>query len=385
MRTHTAIRAAILLSLLAAAPLFAQDDSKTNPRLQAALKKYPDADMNGDGVLTFQEVDAYRSKLRSKAKKPRGGRRQNPTIFRPTAKELETIIELGRTQTQRDGLSFEQGTGLRVVMTGHSWVAPARKTLPTIAVAAGFDEHRQRSHTSGGGTGSANAIWLKEFGKYDEHPPKPILLPAITTGQWDVMTWGSYYEDKPEYYSQWIDVCLQANPGMEFCIQDGWPRHLPSYRDMPRDKVVKAIENEQEKIQGGMYKMLYRELEEKYPGKVRIIPASVAVVEMIRRFHAGDIPEFDCIDEDRGRGGKRGIYRDGGHLSSTSGMEQLMGYVYFGMLYAQNPEAITDYTPNGISKRLDETIREVAWKAITTSPYSRMAKKKALDSADKVK
>jgi hypothetical protein len=66
-------------------------------------------------------------------------------------------------------------------------------------------------------------------------------------------------------------------------------------------------------------------------------------------------------------------------------MEQLMGYVYFGMLYAQNPEAITDYTPNGISKRLDETIREVAWKAITTSPYSRMAKKKALDSADKVK
>ena len=172
---------------------------------------------------------------------------------------------------------------------------------------------------------------------------------------------------------------------MEFYIQDGWPRYLPSYRDIPRDEVVKAIQKEQEKIQGGMYKMLYRALEEKYPGKVRIIPASVAVVEMIRRFHVGDIPEFDCIDEDRGRGGKRGIYRDGGHLSSTSGMEQLMGYVYFGMLYEQNPETITNYRPNGISERLDETMRAVAWKAITTGPYSRMDKKKADGSADSVK
>lgn len=35
------------------------------------------------------------------------------------------------------------------------------------------------------------------------------------------MTWGSYFMDKPEYFSQWIDLCQKSNPDMKFYIQDG--------------------------------------------------------------------------------------------------------------------------------------------------------------------
>ncbi len=76
------------------------------------------------------------------------------------------------------------------------------------------------------------------------------------------------------------------------------------------------------------------------------------------------------IDENRGRASKRGIYRDGGHLSRTSGIEQLAGYMYFGMLYRRSPETIADYVPEGIPERVDRIMRRVAWEAIVESPYA---------------
>src|SRR5207244_3300046 len=106
----------------------------------------------------------------------------------------------------KEPLSYPKGNGLRILMTGHSWVAPGRVSLPKIAEAAGLTGHHQRSHTSGGFSGSALAIWASEVGRFQNQPAKTILLPAIATGQWDVMTWGAFYGDQPQTYSQWIDV-----------------------------------------------------------------------------------------------------------------------------------------------------------------------------------
>jgi hypothetical protein len=96
------------------------------------------------------------------------------------------------------------------------------KTIGPIALAANFDGHHLLSHLNGGGKGSARSIWAAEHGL--DYPGRPegaqkrtILLPAIETGQWDVMTWGAYTWDKPEDYTNWIDVCLKVNPGMTKC------------------------------------------------------------------------------------------------------------------------------------------------------------------------
>jgi hypothetical protein len=352
--------AAVVASMIACP---GQQTSENSQRLADGLKRYPAADTNKDGILTMDEARAYLRKRRQQGNK---GPRMD--VHAPSPDEIKTVIEAGRTSNSDGPLKYEKGDGLRVVMTGHSWVAPGRKTLPLIAEAAGRDGHRQRSHTSGGATGAANAIWLKEFGKWSTDPPKPVLLPAIATGQWDVMTWGCYTDDKPEFYSQWIDLCLKYNPKMEFCIQDGWPRFDPSWKTQPKEKLLQAIDARNGEIQGAMLRT-FEHFGKKYPAKVRVIPAGPAVVDLIHRHHDGKAPDFDCIDE-KSQGGKKGVYRDGGHLSRNSGTEWLVGYLYYGMLYRKSPQLIENFTPDGVPQRLDRTLREIAWKAITTSPMS---------------
>ena len=106
-------------------------------------------------------------------------------------------LAAGSAFSAEKALSYSKGNGLRILSTGHSWVAPAMKTIGPIALAGGFDGHHLRSHINGGSKGSARSIWAAEHGldypgRKEGDQRKTILLPAIETGQWDVMTWGSY-------------------------------------------------------------------------------------------------------------------------------------------------------------------------------------------------
>lgn len=289
-------------------------------------------------------------------------------FFKPTVEELERAMGGGSSTGQKEGLQFPKGNGVRLLMTGHSWVEPGRKTLPAMAAAAGYTGHHQRAHISGGGTGSANSIWLTEFGRFPNKPATPVLLPAIATGQWDVMSWGAFYDDTPECFTQWMEVCLKHNPGMTFLVQDGWPVYRTKTPAATKESILQNLDEQHDRVQRELIQKFHAGLEAKYPGKVHVIPAGAAVVEMIRHQLAGELPGFDCISEHLG--GSRGVYRDGGHLSTTSGMEQLVGYLYFGMLYRQSPERLTNYHPNGVDPTVDRLMRQAAWKAITHSPFS---------------
>ena len=300
-------------------------------------------------------------------------------IFKPNAEEFEREFHATTQAAQKDPLQFPKGNGVRLLMTGHSWVQPAVRTLPAIAAAGGFDGHHQRAHTSGGSTGSANSIWLTEFGKFPGKPVTPILMPALATGQWDVMSWGAYYGDTLECYTQWIDVCLKQNPAMTFLIQDGWPIYPPLPETSPKEDFLGAFDAQQVVVQQEMFRKPYDGLNERYPGKVHIIPAGAAVLEMLHHYYAGRLPGYDCVNEKLG--GKRGIYSDGGHLSKN-GMEQLVGYLYYGMLYRQSPERISNYKPAGIDPTVDQLMRKAAWNAITHSPFSGITDKDGKGMAD---
>ena len=287
--------------------------------------------------------------------------------FRVTAAELERLMQADNALGLKQPLAYPKGNGLRVLMTGHSWVAPGRISLPSIAAGAGLDGHHQRAHTSGGVKGSAHSIWLSEIGKFRGEPARTILLPAIATGQWDVMTWGAFYGDTPEHYSRWIDLCLQHNPGMVFYIQDGWPTYQKDLAAMSPAVALEAIDARQSGIQE-TFRKLYNALDEKYPGKVHVLPAGDAVVRLIHLYYDGKLPGFDCVSEHLG--GTNGIFRDGGHLSSRSGTGQLVGYIYYANLYKRSPELIEGYEPEGIPPAIDRILREVAWRSVVGSPFS---------------
>lgn len=357
---------AILVFLALPCGRAADPTSANSDQLKRAFKQFPAADLNGDGVLIQAELRTFH---RERAQRMRGGRTASvfDTVFKPTAQQMDMAIALGRKQS-RSPLKFPKGNGLRILTTGHSWVAPAHRTLPGIARAAGLDGHQQRVHLSGGATGAANSIWLKEFGKFKQDAAKPVLMPAIATGEWDVMTWGSYYLDKPEYFGQWIDVCRQYNPDMKFYVQDGWPRVNSSFLKMKPAAAVGKLSAEMDRMVKEYFAPGLDALNKRYPGKVHFIPAGPAVVELIRRYYDGKLPGFDCLSENLG--GSRGIYRDGGHLSKKSGAEYLVGYVYYATLYRRSPTLLPDTAPAGIPPEIDRQLREIAWQAVSESQLS---------------
>jgi len=129
-----------------------------------------------------------------------------------------------------------------------------------------------------------------------------------------------------------------------------------------------------------MFRGIYDALNARYSRKVHIIPAGAAMVEMLHHYFAGRLSGFDCVAEYLG--GKCGFYRDDNHLSHTSGMEQLLGYLYFGMLYRQSPEHIANYHPRGVDPTVDLLMRRAAWHAITHSSFSGITDKTSKGVAD---
>ena len=107
---------------------------------------------------------------------------------------------------------------------------------------------------------------------------------------------------------------------------------------------------------------------ETWPNSVQhaLVVAKI-VVDLVHGFYDGELPDLDCIDENRSDE-KRGIYRDGGHLSRSSGAEHLVGYAYFGMLYGKSPALLEEYKPGDVPPKLDRRMREAAWRVICTMP-----------------
>ena len=331
-------RRALAALLIAASLAWAAPTSRNNARLKAYLAKNPAADADRDGVLTLDEARAHFRTARAR--------------------------QQGQKPAAKGPLSFPKGNGLRIVSTGHSWVGPALRTLPSIARAAGLDGHRQRAHTSGGGSGSANSIWLAETGQSKR--PKSVLHPAIATGKWDVMTWGAYYGDLPLHYTQWIDLCLKANPDMVFYIQDGWLAIHRQYKT--EDEVILDVLLARQKATNGRFKTLLDALNAKYPGKIRLIPVGDSLCEMLKLYYAGNLPGIEGLSKHL-CGKEYTIWRDGGHLGKL--MDWWEGYVYYAALYKKSPALIdARFPPTEYNAELDKRMRECAWRAVVSNPCS---------------
>ena len=223
-----------ILALAAAAPFSnAQAQQLSESRLAQLLKRFPAADANGDGKLTAEEFKAARQQFqRSRQGNARPTAAAQTKLvfdpewekekFPPHAVSLKTPEEImaiykrgaaGRTSAASDALSFPKPADgiMRIVGTGHSFMAPAYKTLPVICRAVGF-EQPLCLHTGGGITGSTRYKWEQENGIFEfDGKPLPKLLAAISNAEWEAMIWGPYGSDRPEFYTCWIDFCEKYN------------------------------------------------------------------------------------------------------------------------------------------------------------------------------
>ncbi len=95
--------------------------------------------------------------------------------------EIKAIYARQTKGNQPAVVSFEkpENGALRIVGTGHSFMAPGYRTLPLICEAAGF-EQPLHTHTGGGMTGSARYKWEQENGIFQfDGKPVPKLHASI--------------------------------------------------------------------------------------------------------------------------------------------------------------------------------------------------------------
>ena len=367
--------------------------AQNTQQLKRLLKRFPDADANKDGQLTIEEANAYRRKMRPNGNRneaQRGAPREftvdpgwdddrfpEHAVCYKSPKEIAAIYRSTLNGRGKAITSYPKPTdkSLRIVGTGHSFMAPGYKTFPLIARAAGLKQPPLLTHTGGGMTGSARYKWEQENGIFQfDSRPTPKLLASIANAEWDAMMWGPYFNDRTAYYSCWIDFALKYNPDMKFYLSDAWPQlyqlgKIPSSEKELTAEVIARTGEEKNAVYGEAV----RELDKSYPGRVFVLPTSDAMVIAAEYYHRGQLPGVEGIHKVVG-GQVRSLWRDKlGHLGP--GFGNLEGYVFYATIYGRSPELIEgevefDTPSNFPGQPLDRVFRRIAWEAVLKNPLS---------------
>lgn len=392
MIRDTHVLAALLIISLSMNSICCGQGGWSEKQLQELIKKYPAADTNRDGVLSRQEANAFRNKYSELRKsKSRNSKSRNSKGIQRTFKvnpgweldrfpdhamcykspaEIEAIFEKANSGKQKPVVSFSKPKdgGLRVVGIGHSFMAPGYKTFPAICAGAGM-KPKLYTHVGGGMTGSARYKWEQENGIFEfDGKPFPKLLSSIANARWDAMIFGPYYNDRPIYYSCWIDFCLKYNPNMKFFLSDAWPQleqldRQPKSEKFFTEEVMDRMGQEKRLI----HAKTFGPLQKAYPGKVFVIPTSDAMVLAAKHYIRGELPGIEGIHSVIGKK-KRSLWKDRlGHLGP--GLERLEGYVFYATLFGKPPEEIKKPIQFGGSSEfpspeLDRMFRKIAWEAV---------------------
>lgn len=390
----------VLLSLTAY-----QTAAQTDKQLERWLKRFPAADVNGDGRLSVEEAQRFlksRNQASTDSASNRKGGPHNFTVdhgwgkdsFPEHAVSYKTPAEIRKIYANQVGegkavVSFEQPENgiLRIVGTGHSFMGPGYKTFPQICRGAGFTQPLY-THTGGGITGSTRYKWEQENGIFEfDGKPEPKLLASIANAEWEAMMWGPYFHDRPEYYSCWIDFCLQYNPGMKFYLSDAWPQlyqlgTIPDSEEFFTEAVIDKMGRERTRE----YRELIDTLRKNHSAEIYIMPTSDAMVLAAKHYLRGELPGIEGFHTSIG-GKERSLWRDPlGHLGP--GFDRLEGYVFYTTLYGRSPELITNpipFTDKGDfpSPALDRIFRKIAWQAVIENPYSGIQDKNGDGIADR--
>ncbi len=373
-------------------------------QLQRWLQRFPEADADGDGVLTEEEAQVYRRQARTQQSQGVAGNQQRATrelTFDPgwdreafpehavSLKSAQAIMDIYKAGPEARGAPSPQGVlsypkpadgGMRIVGVGHSFMAPGYKTLPRITEAAGF-EQPMCLHTGGGVTGSARYKWEQENGIFEfDGEPVPKLLAAISNADWEAMLFGAYYSDRPKFYTCWIEFSMRFHPDMKFYLSDAWPQldqlkdlyglqGAPESEAFLTDEVLEKMATQKRDL----YIDLVKAAREQTTDKFYILPTNDAVTLVAKLYNAGKLPGMEGLHKAIG-GKERSIWRDYlGHISRE--IDRLEGYVFYASLYGKSPELITkpimfDGNPDYPGPELDRIFRRVAWQAVTNHPLS---------------
>ena len=310
-------------------------------------------DRDKDGKVTVAEANAC-VKRRTDAARAKGRR--------PTRSRFQMLRTAKEVQSRE-----KSGEGLWVVSIGHSCVIPAIEPCITISRAEGFPGHTHFMQFYGGASGAAEAQWQHEGERQQARP-------ALATGKIDVMTFGHLVKfdgkmvgGSAQDYERWIEFAMKHNPKIRFYIQDLWPWLPGAEREVDLTKFNLKDYEQAMAVSSQSVNEVVDVLARKYPDRIHVLPAGLAMTELVRRLTNDRLPGVDAIlvgQKEKKAGLKVGLYRD--KIHPTELVASLQGYIYFACLYQKNPARLK--TALYKDESLDRILREVAWKVVTENP-----------------
>ncbi|MBK72862.1 MAG: hypothetical protein CMO76_05410 [Verrucomicrobiales bacterium] len=249
----------LLVPSFLAAPLKGEISSKNNERLRQALKEYPEADINKDGVLTLIEARAFRAQQRGKE----GSQTRGEAISSPKVQDTpsEAILKEGEIK------------GYNGLYMGHSFFQPSVWQLAKM-IPSDIKGHTQYSVFSGGANGSPGGLWAAK--KKREQAQKILESKKIDLL---VMTYYSPRDSSVEHYSRWFDYAIAQNPAVTFMVALPWDKQPhkvgQSASEMAQKRVVEFNET------------LISTLREKYSdNRILFCPYALGAYELVDRLRA---------------------------------------------------------------------------------------------------
>lgn len=313
-----------------------------------ASRLFEPMDTNRDGKVTIEEGLAY-LQTRNRGTN-RGGRRREP------------LRSAGEIRTKK-----KTGNGLWIVSIGHSCIIPAVVPFSQIAIGEGYANHTHLMQFFGGAGGAAKAQWNRTEAQQQAKP-------ALATGKIDVLTFGHFVRPdemtqgcEEEDYVRWIEFALKKNPETRFYIQDLWSwLPMEGRRIAPVELDIGTYRGKMQRTTRDLTKVVH-ELNRRFPGKVNVLPAGPAMVELVDRVLRKELPGVDAIMvEPKDAAERIGLLRD--MIHPTEVLASLQGYIYYACLYRKDPRKLE----SGIYRdgKLDKILREVAWCTVVSHPLS---------------
>ena len=245
--------------------------SANNQRLKQALKRFPDADANKDGVLTLDEAKAYRNKRKGGQKK---AKRTDVASTNPEFAERKT-----------------EGPGYNCLFMGHSFFIPVARTFEAFPAQYGVPNHQQKMIMHGGGNGAPGKLWMQRRQEAES---------ILKTGQVDVLGM-TYYPTNSEFedYKNWVDLARKYNPKTKFFVGLPW---MTNGGQISIDEYAKRSDASDAKLRA-----IVARLRKAYPDN-EFLYAEYGHASTIlkRKVEAGEIPEITKL---LGRGTEF-LYRD---------------------------------------------------------------------------
>jgi len=249
-----------ILRMVEAAPT-----SENNQRLKVALKMFPAADTNGDGILTMAEAMAFKAKARGSQ---RGAQRQR-RVKRPL---------LPKTVSGSPTAGGDEMKGYNGLYMGHSFFRPSATELLNVIPDTSIVNHTECIVMQGGQGGSPGFLW-------DNEENRAKGQKYLDDGEADllVMTYYSPADSSVQHYSKWFDYSISKNPEMTFMIGIAWGKGL---HEVNKADLAERI---------GRVKVLHDHLivplRKKYPdNRILYCPYGLGVYELVDRLNRGELP-----------------------------------------------------------------------------------------------